>query len=281
MSIPQIFDREARRLRRGRGPARGRADFLAQLAGEELLDRIDAVQRHFTRALELGCGSGIGEALRERDVAVTSTDVAPGRAGSGRVAEEDALPFEAGSFDLVVSASGLDTVNDLPGALVLARRALAPDGLFIAALSAAGTLPTLRRAMRAADEEDAGASPRFHPQVDVRAAGDLLGRAGFALPVADTVRLDLRYPDLFALVADLRDAGATNLLADRARTGLTRAQAAAAAAAFADAADPDGRTRERIELVVLTGWAPAPSQPQPARRGSGTQSLAEALKPKA
>ena len=174
----------------------------------------------------------------------------------------------------------LDTVNDLPGALALIRRALRPDGLFLAAFAGAGSLPSLRSAIRAAEAaEGLGASPRVHPQIDLRAAGDLLARAGFALPVADAERVTVRFGSLARLVADLRAMAATNLLVSRSRP-FGRLGFAAAAADFAARADADGRTAERFEILHLSGWAPAPDQPRPARRGSATASLADALRRK-
>ena len=192
-----------------------------------------------------------------------------------RQAEEDQPIFAEGTFDLIVSAGVLDSVNDLPGALALARRALRPDGLFLAAFTGAGSLATLRAALREAEGERPAA--RIHPQIDVRSAGDLLVRAGFALPVADVETLTVRYAGLGRLLADLRGMGASNVLRDR--RPLRRDTLARLARAFAERADPDGRTAERFEIIYLTGWAPAPSQPQPARRGSATTSLAAALKP--
>ena len=155
-----------------------------------------------------------------------------------------------------------------------------PDGLFLAAFAGAGSLPRLRSAMLAADAaQGGGAAARIHPQIDVRAAGDLLGRAGFALPVADADGIDIRFPHLAGLIADLRGMAATNILADRARAPLGRAALAAAFADFADHADPDGKTAEHFEILYLIGWAPSPDQPKPARRGSATASLAAALRP--
>lgn len=251
---------------------------------EDILARLDLVTRDFREALDLGCGhGGLSRALRARGMKTLAAD--PGRrfaaAAGGVQCDEDRLPFGDARFDLIVSAGTLDTVNDLPGALTLIRRALRPDGLFLGAFVGAGSLVRLKRAMLAADDaEGRPASPRVHPQIDVRAAGDLLARAGFALPVADAESLTVRYSGFGALLSDLRAAGATNLLADRARAPLGRAGLAAAAGAFQAAADPDGKVAERIEIVHLLGWAPAPDQPKPARRGSATASLAEALRPK-
>jgi SAM-dependent methyltransferase len=242
------------------------------------------VTRRFSQALDLGCGFGeMTQELRRRGLEVVPADAgrAFAAAAGGSQCDEDALPFAPASFDLVVSAGVLDSVNDLPGALVQVRRLLRPDGLFLAAFVGAGSLPRLRRALQAADEaEGCAASPHVHPQIDLRAAGDLLGRAGFALPVADAERLTVRYTHLFQLVGDLRSLAWTNLLNARARRPLGRAGAAAAAAAFADDADSDGRIPERFEIIHMSGWAPSPDQPQPARRGSATASLAAALKPK-
>jgi SAM-dependent methyltransferase len=228
-----------------------------------LLDRLDLVARPFARTLELSAGPWLGDRLEARGIEVV------------RAGEEKLPALEPGSFDLAVSVGLLDTINDLPGALALLRRALRPDGLFLAAFAGAGSLPRLRQAMRAAEAaEGRDPSPRIHPQIDVRAAGDLLTRAGFALPVADREVVEVRYASLPRLLSDLRLTGATNILAQRSRTPFTRRGLAAAIAAFGEAAV------ERFELVFLSGWAPAPSQPAPARRGSGTASLAEALKPR-
>lgn len=258
------FDQKLRRLRRRR--ATGGSDFLLRRMTEELLARLELVARPFSEALVLGGGDRLGAHLRERGLAVTVAE-----------AEEDRIPFPAESFDLILSAGALDTLNDLPGTLIQIRRALRPDGLFLAAFAGAGSLPRLRRALRAAEEaEGRPAAPRLHPQIDVRAAGDLMTRAGFALPVADTERLDLRYPDFATLIADVRGMGAANLLIARDRRPFGRAGLAAAAADF----EEEGGTVERFDIIHLAGWAPAPGQPAAAPRGSGSVSLADVLKPR-
>jgi NADH dehydrogenase [ubiquinone] 1 alpha subcomplex assembly factor 5 len=282
MSQDMPFDRRLRRLRRQQAAARFEtADYFHRLVADELVERLDLVKRDFRDALDLGSAGGyLAQRLRGRGIETVTADAAAAFAAGGVQCDEDRLPFADGSFDLVVSAGVLDSVNDLPGALLLIRRALRPDGLFLGAFAGAGSLPRLRSAMLAADAVEGGASPRIHPQIDVRAAGDLLARAGFALPVADGHGLDVRFGSFFQLVADLRAMGATNVLASRSARPLTRAALAAAAADFAAHADADGKTAERFEIVYLAGWAPAPGQPQPAARGSGTASLAAALGPK-
>jgi NADH dehydrogenase [ubiquinone] 1 alpha subcomplex assembly factor 5 len=279
------FDRRLRRLRRDRAAATDDdAFYLHRRAADELLERLDLVRCDFRTALDLGCGVGyLAARLRARGMNVIAVDA--GRTFAARVSgiqcDEDRLPFADGVFDLVVSVGVLDSVNDLPGALTLIRRSLRPDGLLLAAFAGAGSLPRLRSAMRAAEAlgDAEAASPRIHPQIDLRAAGDLLGRAGFALPVADGETVTVRFASLRQLVADLRGMGATNLLSARSRRPLGQAALAAAAADFAAHADTDGKVAERFEIIHINGWAPSPDQPQPARRGSATTSLAEALKP--
>jgi len=157
------------------------------------------------------------------------------------------------------------------------NRALRPDGLLLLSFVGAGSLPVLRGALLAADGDRP--AQRLHPQVDVRALGDLMARAGFAMPVADGQMLDVRYGSLFTLIADLRGMGAAQCLAS-APPPLTRAGLARAADYFAQAAETDGRVTERFAILHGSGWHPSASQPQPARRGSATASLAEALKPR-
>ncbi|WP_253200901.1 class I SAM-dependent methyltransferase [Sphingomonas quercus] len=282
-SSPEIFDRALRRLRRDRAARMPAEDFVRAHIAAELIERLELVKRAFTRALDLGSSDdSIAAPLAARGIEVTRADAGPVNAarGGGQPWDEDCMPLAEASFDLVVWAGGMDQVNDLPGALIQIRRVLRPDGLFIAGLVGAGSLPRLRAAMHAADMAGPGgaASPRLHPQIDVRAMGDLLQRAGFALPVADGESLDVRYRSLAGLVADIRAAGAANALIQRSRRALTRLQAGAAFAAFQDEAEPDGRVRERLELIYCLGWAPDESQPKPARRGSAVRSLADELK---
>lgn len=259
MSTPSLFDRRTRRMRRDRAARPGSEAFLHQHAFAEILDRLGDVKRRFGRALLLGC---LDPAWPKRLGAVVDTVVAvdpsPRAADfcGGLAADEDRLPLADDAFELVVAVGTLDTVDDLPGALVLLRRILRPDGLMLAALAGAGSLPRLRSAMLAADAVSGGAAAHMHPAIDVRTAGDLLARAGFALPVADGYGLDISYADLATLVADVRSHASTNLLARRSRAPLGRAAMAAASAEFASHGT-EGRTIERAEILNLSGWSPA------------------------
>lgn len=276
MDSPAIFDRSARRRHRDRAATGYRdADFLRAYMLDAISERLDSVSRSFETVLDLGAFDGRFAAPTHARVVRMDAGFRFAAASRGVQADEDRLPFADGSFDLVVSVGVLDSVGDLPGALTLARRVLRPDGLFLAAFAGAGSLGTLRQVLHEAEADRPAA--RIHPQVDVRSAGDLMMRAGFALPVADTETLTVRYASLFALLRDLRAMGAGNVMPGR--VPLRRDVLARAAALFADHADADGRTRETFEIIYMTGWAPAPSQPRPARRGSATTSLAQALRP--
>jgi SAM-dependent methyltransferase len=202
------------------------------------------------------------------------------RAGGLAVAaDEEWLPFAPESFDLVVANLSLHWVNDLPGALVQIRRALKPDGLFVGALLGGATLTELRQAFTQAEAElEGGVSPRVAPFADVRDLGGLLQRAGFALPVADSETLRVRYGDPFGLMRDLRQMGLANALLDRRRSPLRRATLLRAAQVYAERfADPDGRLPATFEIVWLSGWVPHESQRKPLRPGSATVRLADAL----
>ena len=279
MEADAPFDRCLRRLRRDRAAHMRRPDYWEQLIDEELAERLAMVSRSFRDVLVLGF-STLSDRLRGQDMAVTTAD--PGflfaKRSQGVQCDEDRLAFADGCFDLILAPGTLDSVNDLPGALTLIRRALRPDGLFLAAFPGAGSLPKIKQAMLAADLEGGGAAPRIHPQIDVRAAGDLLVRAGFRLPVVDSHGVTIRFSSMQQLVADLRAAAATNVLAVRRRP-LTRAAYAHASAAFMSQADPDGKVSEKLEIIHLSAWAPSPDQPRAAARGSGRQSLADVLKP--
>jgi SAM-dependent methyltransferase len=281
--FPVPFDRRAHRLRRDRAAMLvDRAGPLLGAIAERLIDRLDDTTRRFARALDLGGRHGLlARGLKARGIPfVVSADLSPRMAaradGPAVAADEEWLPFAPGAFDLIVSSLSLHWVNDLPGALIQARRALAPDGLFLATLPGPATLAPLRAAFLAAEAATAGgASPRVIPLPDLRDAAALLQRAGFALPVADAETLTVTYPDPFALFAELRALGETNALAARSRRPATRALIAEAARRLPR--DEEGRIALPLELITLTGWAPAAGQPRPLAPGSATVRLAAAL----
>jgi SAM-dependent methyltransferase len=278
---PVIFDRALIRHRRRRAAVLGGATFLIDRVAADLADRLAAVLRRFELALDLGSpGEAVRDALlRSGSVgSVVAADTLP-HGSPFVVADEEALPFGAGTLDLVVSALTLQVANDLPGVFVQIRRALKPDGLFLAALLGGETLTELRQAFAAAESEvEGGVSPRVAPFADLRELGALLQRAGFALPVTDVDRVTVRYASVFGLMQDLRRMGATNALIDRRRTPLRRATLMRMAEIYAQRfADDDGRIRATFEIVWLSGWAPHPNQQQPLKPGSAKARLADAL----
>jgi NADH dehydrogenase [ubiquinone] 1 alpha subcomplex assembly factor 5 len=282
-----LFDRRAVRRQRERAAASLPShDFLFREAAARLVERLDEVRRTFPTALDLGSHGGfVAEALQGRGGIETlvETDLSLAmarRAGGPRaVADEEALPFAPGSFDLVMSALSLHWVNDLPGTLLQLRHALRPDGLLLVSLLGGDSLHELRRALLEAEAETAGgASPRVSPFADVREAGALLQRAGFALPVIDSDTIAVSYPDALALMRDLRGMGEANALTER-RRGFTRRDVLLRAAERYQAlfADASGRIPATFRLITLTAWAPHAAQPKPLRPGSAAARLAEAL----
>jgi SAM-dependent methyltransferase len=286
--VVRITDKELLRRRQTRAHRRdvAGADFLMKAVVADMGERLAGIERRFSVAVAFGgradglaealIGSGRVDQVFRLEQAAAALD--PSRF-AGAVADEEALPLAAQSIDLFASALALQWTNDLPGALIQIRRALKPDGLFLAAMTGGSTLAELREALFAAEVEvRGGASPRVIPAADVADLGALLQRAGFALPVADRDSLTVRYASAPRLFADLRAMGATNAMVDRERTPVGRRLFARAAEIYAERfSDPDGRIRATFEVISLSGWAPHESQQKPARRGSGTVNLAEAL----
>jgi len=282
---PQIFDRALLRRRLARAHEHNAPDFLVTRAADDLSDRLAAIKRDFPRSLDLGTPTAqFTEAIlattRPPPVRTASSFALLRRGGGLRVvADEELPPFAPESFDLIVSGFSLQWINDLPGALAQIRRTLAPDGLFLACLPGGASLVELRAAFTQAEEEICGgASPRVSPFVDVRDAGGLLQRAGFALPVTDVDSFTLRYDSMLALCAELRAMGAANALSQRSRRPLRRSVLMRAGEIYAEQfSDPDGRVRATFEILWLSGWAPHESQQKPLKPGSGQIRLSDAL----
>ncbi|MGB0630139.1 MAG: methyltransferase domain-containing protein [Alphaproteobacteria bacterium] len=279
-----LFDRNAVRRHRDRAAGTfGDHDFLHREIADRLSDRLADVNRSFDAVLDLGGGHGATASSADAKTRVTG-DISTSflRMSKPPVAvtmDEEYLPFADQTFDLAVSCLALHWVNDLPGALVQIRRALKPDGLFLAAILGGDTLIELRRAFLEAEAETTGGtSPHTSPVADIADAGALLQRAGFALPVIDTDTLTVTYSDMFALMRDLRGMGEANAVAARNKTFLRRDTLFAAAARYRELyGDADGRIPATFQIIWLTGWAPADTQQQPLRPGSAGSRLADAL----
>ncbi|WP_305989502.1 class I SAM-dependent methyltransferase [Roseibium sp. MMSF_3544] len=284
---PDLFDRTLFKNRRIRAlkAAKPGADFLLAEVATDLEDRLRLVNRTFHTAVDLGGHTGLissaisntGKAERVLRADLFTSD--PHLSAPDFVCDDALLPLKDQSVDLIVSALNLHTVNDLPGCFVQIRRALAPDGLFLATLPGAGTLTELRDSLTRAElEATGGAAARVLPFADTRDLGALLQRAGFALPVTDLDTITVRYDNMFALLRDLRSMGATSVLRETARIPLSRATLLRAAEIYAeDHSDDDGRIRASFAFVTLSGWAPHESQQKPLRPGSAKTRLADAL----
>lgn len=274
------------RKRRALAAFRPGADFLLRHVVEDLADRLSAVERHFSRAAAINCLTRDTADLirltgKADEIVRIEADPTMLSGWPGLTMDGDRIPLEPESIDLAVSVLSLHEANDLPGQLIQIRRALRPDGLFLAAITGGGTLAELRECLLAAETElVGGATPRVSPFVDVRDAGALLQRAGFALPVTDLEPIVVRYATMFHLMADLRAMGAANALVSRSRLPAPQRLFERAADLYARRfADPDGRIRATFNIVWMSGWAPHVSQQKPLKPGSGKVSLADVLKP--
>ncbi|HUP67580.1 MAG TPA: SAM-dependent methyltransferase [Sphingomicrobium sp.] len=255
--MADLFDMELRALRRDRAARLGPELFLLERAFADCLERLDLIQRRFARALLVGCPDpGWPERVGTTEVDVVDPGPLFASAAGGATIIEDAWEPERNAYDLVIAMGTLDTVNDLPGALLRLRASMAPDALLIGAVSGGETLPKLRAAMRAADGLTGVAAPHVHPRIEASMLAPLVGSAGFSNPVVDVDRAQVSYRSLAALVADLRAMAATSILTARPRQPLTKAAFQTAARNFADSGNGD-RTIETFEILHFIAWTPA------------------------
>jgi SAM-dependent methyltransferase len=272
-AAPILFDRAVLRARQDRARRGEPVTFLLDRVAEDMEERLHAVTRNFADVADIWTpGELLRKPLSDRFSSIVRIDVDP----------SETLPLQPASRDLAVSALAFQFVNDLPGVLAQIRRALRPDGLLLAAMIGGDTLTELRQSFAAAEAEcEGGVSPRVAPFADLRDIGALLQRAGLALPVTDVDRVVVRYDSAFALMADLRRMGATNILHERRRTPTRRATMLRMAQIYGERfADADGRIRATFDVIWLSGWAPHESQQQPLKPGSAKASLEAAVKGK-
>ena len=271
-ATPVLFDRALLRARQARARKQGEATFLLDLVAEDMADRLAVVNRDFADVADIWTpGEALRAPLADRFKSVTRIALDP---------DSETLSLQPESLDLVVSALAFQFVNDLPGVLAQIRRALRPDGLLLAAMLGGDTLNELRQSFAYAEAEcEGGMSPRVAPFADLRDVGNLLQRAGLALPVTDLDPVVVRYDNAVALMHDLRRMGATNILVERRRKPTRIATMMRTWEIYAQRfSDPDGRIRATFEIVWLSAWAPHESQQKPLRPGSAKASLEAAVK---
>ncbi|WP_111733039.1 class I SAM-dependent methyltransferase [Roseovarius amoyensis] len=250
-------------IRNRRRAARAPVDFLHEVARAEIEDRLSMVNKSFRTPAVVSGFPGPWQGL------LPDTKM---------VSDDETLPLEEAVHDLVVHAMSLHWANDPVGQLIQSRRALRPDGLFMAVFAGGQTLHELRASLAQAESDlYGGLSPRVAPMGEVRTLGALLQRAGFALPVADTIPLTVSYASPLDLMRELRAMGEGNALDARRRQPTRRALIARACEIYEQTFGADGRIPATFELIVLTGWAPDPCQPKPLRPGSARARLADAL----
>ncbi len=285
------FDRDLWVQRRNRAAKTlSNADFLLAETVARIVERLEDVKRGFPSAAVVGAWDGsmaaalVGrfgiETLTQVDAAPEMARLAEAAVPTAKtiVGDEEALPLEEASLDLIVAPLTLHWTNDLPGSLIQMRRALKPDGLLMAALFAGTTLQELRGHLTNAEVETTGGlSPRIAPMADLRDLGGLLQRAGLALPVADREIIPVSYSNPIRLLSDLRAMGESNVMRDRHKAPLRRDTLARLLELYAETADRDGNVTATFEIAFLHGWAPAPSQQQALRPGSAKMRLADAL----
>ena len=280
---PALHRHRSRALAMAQSGVSTRADFLMHQAADDLSLRLSTITREFKIAVDLNSvGVAVSDAMRlsgKCGQIIQSRVAAFKDKQTSIVHGDDMLPIANDSVDLIASTLALQFANDLPGILVQIRRALKPDGLFMGAVLGGGTLHELRESFLQAESEIKGsAHARVLPFMDVRAAGGLLQRAGFALPVADIDTLTVRYDTALELMHDLRAMGSTNCLFDRDKKFLSRAVLARMIEVYAqNFSDPDGRIRATFEIISLSGWTPHESQQKPLKPGSAQMKLSEVL----
>jgi SAM-dependent methyltransferase len=276
LPAPETIDRKlaASFRRRALFKAKGGEDFLLTHAANDMVERLLAVERTFEKAALIASFPD-----RAAEMLLAGKRIGALDQVSTLDAPDETLPLLPGSLELAISLLTLHETNDVPGALIQMKRALKPDGLMLAIMPGGETLKELRFALTQAETEiHGGASPRVLPFADVRAAGALLQRTGFALPVTDIETLIVRYDNVFGLMRDLRGMGAQNALRDRSRRPVGRRFFQRVAEIYAqNFSDADGRVRATFSFVSLSGWAPHDSQQKPLKPGSAKVSLADFL----
>jgi NADH dehydrogenase [ubiquinone] 1 alpha subcomplex assembly factor 5 len=276
-----VFDRNQVRRNRTRAAKNFSAySFLFDWSAHQLSERLMDINRHFHLTLQIGSRACIKTHPKiDKTIIMDLTPKPVSPCDSYIQASEEILPFGPATLELVLSNLSLHAVNDLPGALIQIRKSLKPDGLFLSAMLGGETLYELRQCMTEAELTlRGGISPHIAPLADKPQMGDLLQRAGFALPVVDSEIVNVSYDNIFKLMHDLRGMGEGNAIAARDKTPAQKALFLETSRLYEKKfKNADGKLNASFEIIFLIGWSPHASQQKPLTPGSAKTRLADAL----
>ncbi|PZO05636.1 MAG: malonyl-[acyl-carrier protein] O-methyltransferase BioC [Lysobacteraceae bacterium] len=273
-----LFDR--RQLRRSFGRAAPNYAAVAALQREveaRLLEQLEYMEdRVPLRVLDLGSGPGrAAGAMKKRwpraevialDAALPMLREVPKSTRFWRpvkrvCADVSQLPLADQCTDVIFSSLCLQWLDNLPAVLAEFRRVLRPDGLLLFTTFGPDTLLELRDAYLAAGE-----TPPLSPFAAIQQVGDAMLAAGFKDPVLERDRFTLTYPDLRALMHELRAIGAGDARSGRRRGLGGRARLQRVTAAY-EPLRSDGVLPSTWEVITAQAWGPAPGAPR--RDGGG------------
>jgi len=310
-----VFDRALKRRQREASilaPESDNYDYLRKEVAERIVDRLDDITRSFPVALDLSCHKGhVMKSILQRESLISPGDCAGGiktlvlcdSAQSALDAvplhlveespfevqthvlevDEENLPFEENSYDLVFCSLGLHWVNDIPATLKQIKLMLKPDGVFIGCLLGGNTLHELKRSFYLAEmERKGGLSYHVSPMVKASDIAGLLQGAGFTLPTIDVDNIQIGYPNAFTLMEHLKGMGENTAAIHRHYNVGAETMLAMASIYQHEYGEPDKTTGGTIipatfQVIYLIGWSPDSSQPQPLERGCAQKSLKDEL----
>jgi len=267
-----IFD--TRHIRRAFSRAASTYDAAAALHHEvekRLLESLDYLDQRVPQVvLDVGSGPATAAAsMRKRwpkaqvvalDLVLPMLREAKKQAGWWKpfarvAADARALPLADASADVLFCNLCLPWVEDLPAVFAGFRRVLKPGGLLLCSTFGPQTLIELCEAF--ADDP----APHVSPFAPIAQFGDALMMSGFRDPVLDRDQFTLTYPDLPALMRELRAIGATNALSTRRASLTGKARFAAAARAYEPMRMAEGRLPSTWEVLYAHAWAPEAGTP--------------------
>jgi len=291
-----LFDRNTKKIQKSltaNNENYKNCEFLKSEAGYHISDRVFDIKRTFDNVLDLGSSRAyVSKHLTKEAVKkIYLLDMSDKELGQAEmpeqgievakinVDEEEGLPFENESLDLVYSNLSMHWVNDLPKLFHEVQRCLKKDCAFIGSMFAGDTLHELRVSLQLAElERIGGISAHISPMTTAQDIGGLLNSCGFNMLTLDLDEMTIAYPSIFELMYDLKDMGESNCLWNRS-FNLSTDKLLATQSIYQELyGNTDKSIPATYQILNFIAWKPHESQKKPAKRGSGKYSLKDISK---
>ncbi len=254
-----LFDRNLLKINQKRYQCKfSEHNFIYHEVASIIIENITSLDKNFSDVLEISAKdnlitNSISKTLKIKNKITSSLNSSN---FSNVVFDDELIPFQNDSVDLVISNLNMHHINKIPEFLLQVNSVLKKDGLFVASFFGEENLLDLKKAtIEAENKVFGGFSSRFIPVISLQTAANLLQKAGFSDPVATLDKVDVNYEEPINALKDIKLMGQGNILNSRSKKFANKKFLDEILNNYAIITNNKGSDIDiKYEIVIIMGW---------------------------